>query len=121
MLTINEREELEKIGAATARAKLAVQSAGRRTLLDGFLECSDPTRGDVEDWLGEKAKIEAAEQKRITRATLRWARSAAAASIMSVLLIGWIAWRPESYTSAIDHVAAAVTYVLDVAGGAVRR
>jgi hypothetical protein len=121
MLTINEREELEQMGAAAVRAKLAAQSAGRRSLLDGFLQCSDPTRGDVEDWLGEQAKVEAAEQKRVMVAALRSARVAAAASIVSVLLIGWIAWRPESYTSAMDHVAGAIAYVFDAARGGLWR
>jgi hypothetical protein len=121
MLTINEREELEQMGAAAARAKLAAQSAGRRNLLDGFLQCSDPTRGDVEDWLGEQAKIEAAEQRRMMRAALRWTQIAAAASITAVLLIAWIAWRPESYTSVMDHIAAAIVYVVDAARGGLWR
>lgn len=121
MLTSSEREELEQVGAAGVRAKLAVHSASRRSLLDGFLQCSDPNRGDVEDWLAEQAKIEAAEQKRLIQATLRSAQIAAAASFFGVLLIGWIAWRPESYTSAMDHVAAAIAYVLDVARGGLWR
>jgi len=121
MLTINEREELEKLGAAVVRAKLAAQNVGRRGLLDGFLQCSDPTRGDVEDWLGDKAKIEAAEQLKMIRATLRSAQIAAAASVFGLVLIGWIAWRPESYTAAMDRLAASVVYVLDIARGGLWR
>lgn len=121
MLTINEREELEQIGAEAVRAKLAANSAGRRSLLDGFLQCSDPNRGDVEDWLGDQAKREAAEQRKLMHSTLRAAQIAAAASIVSVLLIGWIAWRPESYTSVMDHIAAAIAYVVDAARGGLWR
>jgi hypothetical protein len=117
MLTSNEREELEQIGAAAVRAKLAANSAGRRSLLDGFLQCSDPTRGDVEDWLAEQAKIEATEQRKMMQAMVRWARIAAAASIFAVVLIGWIAWRPESYIYVMDHIGAAV----DVARGGLWR
>jgi hypothetical protein len=121
MLTINEREELEQIGSAAVRAKLAANSAGRRSLLDGFLQCSDPARGDVEDWLAEHAKLEAAEQRRLIRATLRAAQLAAAVSVISVLLIGWIAWRPESYTYVMDHIAAAIGYMVDAARGGLWR
>jgi hypothetical protein len=121
MLTINEREELEQIGAPGVRAKLAANSAGRRSLLDGFLQCSDPARGDVEDWLVEQAKIEAAEHLKIIKATLRSAQVAAAVSIVAVVLIGWIAWRPESYTYVMDHIAAAIGYVVDAARGGLWR
>jgi hypothetical protein len=121
MLTINEREELEQIGAVAVRAKLAVNSAGRRSLLDGFLQCSDPARGDVEDWLAEQAKLEAAEQHKMIRATLRSARIAASVSIIGVLLIGWIAWRPESYTYVMDHIAAAIGFLVDAARGGLWR
>ena len=121
MLTSNEREELEQIGAAAVRAKLAANSAGRRSLLDGFLQCSDPGRGDVEDWLAEQAKIEAAEQRRMMQAMLRWAKIAAATSIFGVVLIGWIAWRPESYIYVMDHIGAAIGYTVDVARGGLWR
>jgi hypothetical protein len=121
MLTINEREELEKLGAATVRGKLGAQNVGRRQLLDGFLQCSDPTRGDVEDWLGEKARLEAAEHRRLMRKTLRSAQVAAAASIIGLILIGWIAWRPDSYTWAMDHVAGAIAYIVDAARGGLWR
>ncbi len=121
MLTINEREELEQLGAPAVRTKLAANSAGRRSLLDGFLQCSDPTRGDVEDWLAEQAKLEAAEQRKMMRTTLRSAQVAAAVSIVGVLLIGWIAWRPESYIYIMDHVAAAIGYVADAARGGLWR
>jgi len=121
MLTINEREELEQLGAPSVRAKLAAHSVGRRNLLDGFLQCSDPTRGDVEDWLADRARIEAAEHRRMMQATRRAAQVAAAASIICALLVGWIAWRPESYTYVMDHIAAIVVYAVDAARGGLWR
>jgi hypothetical protein len=121
MLTVNERDELEQMGAANVRAKLVGFGGGRRTPLDGFLQCGDPWRGDVEDWLGEKAKIEAAEHTKMMVATLRWARTAAIISMIGVILIGWIAWRPETYIAAVDHVAAGIAWVIDAARGGLWR
>jgi hypothetical protein len=121
MLIVNEREELEKMGAANVRAKLVSYGGGRRSTLDGFLQCGDPIRGDVEDWLAEQAKIEAAVQQKMMFATLRWAQAAAVASIVGILLIGWIAWRPETYISVMDHAAAAIAHVIDAARGGLWR
>jgi hypothetical protein len=117
MLIANERDELEQMGAVNVRAKLGSYGGGRRSTLDGFLQSGDPTRGDVEDWLGEQAKIEAAEQRKMMVATLRWAQIAAAASIVGILLVGWIAWRPETYISVLDHIATAIAHVIDAARG----
>lgn len=121
MLTANERDELGQMGAANVRAKLTGFGGGRRTPLDGFLQCGNPWRGDVDDWLGEQAKIEAAEHRAMMVATLRWARIAAATSMVGVVLIGWIAWRPETYIAVADHVAAGIAYVIDAARGGLWR
>jgi hypothetical protein len=50
-------------------------------LIPGF-KCEDITRGDIEDWLAEKSAEETAQQS----ATLRWARIAGWAGIVSVIL-----------------------------------
>jgi hypothetical protein len=49
----------------------------------------DPTRGDVEDWLREKER----ETERVMRATLKWAKIAGVAAIISVIVTAfvWIA------------------------------
>ena len=60
-LTPEQRGELEALGAATVRVKLVQAGAGRWTTLVGFKTGEDGkglTRGDVEDWLIEKAKKE---------------------------------------------------------------
>lgn len=121
MLTANEREELEEMGAASVRAKLVVHAGGRRSVLDSFLQSGDPLRGDVEDWLGEQGKIEAARQQKLFAATLRWARAAALAGIAAIMLIGWIAWRPDSYIAVMDRLAAPVIDAVDAARGGLWR
>jgi len=114
MLTANEREELEQLGVAHVRARLLAHAGGRRSVLDSFLQSGDPLRGDIEDWLGEHAKIEAAFERRLQRAMLRWARIAAIAAITAIVLIGWIAWRPDSYIAVMDRLAAPI---IDASGG----
>jgi len=118
MLTANEREELEQLGVAHVRARLLAHAGGRRSVLDSFLQSGDPLRGDIEDWLGEHAKVEAIARDRQQRALLRWARTAAIAAIAAIILIGWIAWRPESYIALMDRVAAPI---IDASGGLWRR
>jgi hypothetical protein len=82
MLTAEQRAELEERGADNIRAKLASYGGGYSGTLNGFLPSGSPVRGDVEDWLAERSRIEAARQ----RATLCWAKVAAWAAIASVLV-----------------------------------
>ena len=80
---------------AYARAKIGIRRAwtaehpvqadaawnGPWCVIPGF-RCGDITRGDIEDWLIEKARIEATQQA----ATLRWAMIAGWAGIISAIL-----------------------------------
>ena len=93
--------ELERLGVATVRARLAglppnYQAPDQIVILGtgGF----DPPRGDVEDWLREKdiaAEREAAqrhaEQVTLGRDTVWWAKWAAllaAATLVASVLLG---------------------------------
>jgi hypothetical protein len=93
MLTDKQRAELEALGAATVRAKLIQPGAGRGADLAGFktgIQGGNLTRGDVEDWLAEKH----VEEANVQNSTLRWAKIAGWAAIISVLatvVIGVIA------------------------------
>ncbi len=82
MLTEVQRKELENLGATTIRFKLTTHGAGRGASISGFT-CGDVTRGDIEDWLAEKNREEAALQDKI----LFWARIAGVAGIAGVLLV----------------------------------
>jgi hypothetical protein len=81
MLKQDQRAELEKLGVENVRAKLT--SYGNVLgILHSFLQSGSPYRVDVEDWLAEKGRDEAARQ----RATLHWARIAGWAAIIGTLL-----------------------------------
>lgn len=114
MLTATEREELEQMGAAQVRARLLIHAGGRRSVLDSFLQSGDPLRGDIEDWLGEHAKVETVMLEKQQRALLRWARTAGIAAVTAIVLIGWIAWRPDSYIAVMDRLAAPI---IEASGG----
>jgi hypothetical protein len=81
MLTDEQRSELEERGAENVRAKLTSYGGGPG-ILHGFLRSGSPNRGDVEDWLTEKSRSEAAWRS----ATLRWARIAGWAAIAATIL-----------------------------------
>jgi hypothetical protein len=81
VLTPEQRAELEDHGACNIRFKLPQHGAGRGASISGF-KCGDITRGDIEDWLAEKSKEEAAQQSSI----LLWAQIAGWAGIASVVL-----------------------------------
>jgi hypothetical protein len=81
MLTPEQRAELEEHGPQSIRFKLMQHGAGRGASIPGF-RCENITRGDIEDWLIGKTRIEAAQQA----ATLRWAMIAGWAGIASVIL-----------------------------------
>ncbi len=121
MLTVTERNELEQMGAVNVRAKLVNYATHRRTTLNGFLRSSDPLREEIEDWLAEQARNEVSEQMKLLHATLRWARAATIASVIAIVIIGWIAWRPESYVFAMDRLTAGILYVGDAAQGGLWR
>ena len=73
--------QLEEHGPTSIRFKLTQYGAGRGALIGGLI-CGDITRGDIEDWLAEKSKAEAALQSAI----LRWARIAGCAAIIGAVL-----------------------------------
>jgi hypothetical protein len=84
-LTADQRAELETLGPATVRIKLVQAGAGRWTSLVGFKTGEDGnrlTRGDVEDWLIEKAK----EERDMQRSVLRWSKIAGWSAIVGVVL-----------------------------------
>ena len=84
-LTPEQRDELEALGAATVRVKLVQAGAGRWTTLVGFKTGENGkglSRGDVEDWLIEKAK----EERLVEASTLRWAKIAGWSAIIGVVL-----------------------------------
>jgi hypothetical protein len=79
-LTAEQRAELEALAPATVRLKLIQGGAGRGASISGF-KCGDITRGDIDDWLIEKNIEEVALQQ----GTLRWAKIAGWAGIISVI------------------------------------
>ena len=81
MLTTEQRAELEHHRAASILFRLTQHGTGRDGAISGF-KCGDINRGDIEDWLAEKNAEEAVQQS----ATLRWARIAGWAGIVSVIL-----------------------------------
>jgi hypothetical protein len=79
-LSNEQRAELEGLGSANVRLKLTQYGAGRGASISGFKR-GDVTRGDIEDWLVEKN----AEETALQRGTLRWAKIAGWAGIISVI------------------------------------
>src|SRR4051812_49168265 len=114
MLTATEREELEQMGAAQGRARLLIHAGGPRSVLDRSVQGGDPLRGDIEAGPGEHAKPEPDGERKHQGGLLRWARTAAIAAITAIILIGWIAWRPDSYIAVMDRLAAPI---IDASGG----
>jgi hypothetical protein len=81
MLTNEQRACLEERGLAVARIKLIEYSGGRGEVVGGF-PCENLLRGDLEDWVAEKGREEASQQV----STLRWAKIAGWAAIISVIV-----------------------------------
>ena len=81
MLNDVQRRELESFGAATVRLKLIHAGPGRGASVAGF-KCGDIARGDIDDWLVDKS----AEEARVQNSTLLWAKIAALAAIVGVLV-----------------------------------
>jgi hypothetical protein len=81
MLTPEQRAELEKYGPTTVRFKLLASGSGLTASVPGF-KSGSMTRDDIEGWLAEKNKEEAAQQSSI----LDWARIAGVAGIVSAIL-----------------------------------
>jgi hypothetical protein len=81
MLKTEQRAELDQLGPETVRFKLVHSGAGRGASVEGF-RCGRLDRGDVEDWLADKA----AEDGRQRAATLRWAVIAGIAGIVAAVL-----------------------------------
>jgi hypothetical protein len=81
MLTDVQHAELETLGVSSVRLKLLQGGPGRGASISGF-KCGDITRGDIEDWLIEKN----IEETAIQQGTLRWAKIAGWAGIISVVV-----------------------------------
>jgi hypothetical protein len=86
-LSQEHRRELDRLTIENVRLKLAYSGAGRGAVMPGL---GDGTilRGDVEDWLAEKAKLEAKEGA----ATLLWAKIAGWAGVVGVVLAALGLW-----------------------------
>jgi hypothetical protein len=85
-LTDQQRAELERLGLSNVLVKLAQPGTGRGAALGGF-PSGDMTRGDVEDWTGEKLADQArqqAEALRWTKISGKWARIAGWAALAAV-------------------------------------
>jgi hypothetical protein len=80
-LSKEQRAELEALAPATVRLMLLQGGPGRGASICGF-KCGDITKGDIDDWLIEKN----VEETRIQRGTLRWAKIAGWAGIISVIV-----------------------------------
>jgi len=92
MLTDAQRKELERNGTSNVRFKLSSYGGGRASALTGAYPGEVMTRGDVEDWLAERA----IEETEMARSTLRWAKIAGWAGIAGAVLglVGVIiAWK----------------------------
>jgi hypothetical protein len=89
-LTDKQRAELEALGPETVRFKLLQGGPGKSAAVPGFDHAV--TRGDAEEWLAEKW----AEEVSVQHSTLRWAKIAGWAAILSVVLaivgIGVAVW-----------------------------
>ena len=82
-LTPEQRAELELLGPDLVRQKLLGVGTGRGAAVSGFKGAEDYLlRGDIEDWLSEKHS----EDFRVQRSTLRWAKIAGWAAIISVVV-----------------------------------
>ena len=81
MLTQEQRQELETMGATNVRFRLSQFGGGRASAIPGF-KCGDMTRGDIEDWLAEKY----VEEVRMQRWTLVWAMVGGVAGTLGVLI-----------------------------------
>jgi hypothetical protein len=79
-LTAEQRTELEALAPASVRLMLLHGGPGRGASIGGF-KCGDITKGDIDDWLIEKNVEESAVQL----GTLRWAKIAGLAGIISVV------------------------------------
>jgi hypothetical protein len=82
-MTDAQRAELEALGPEMVQAKLSQAGSGRGAAVAGFKTGAGATgylsRGDIEDWLADKY---AQERKQ----TLRWAKIAGWAAIISVIV-----------------------------------
>ncbi len=78
-LNDKQRAELEALRRENVRMKLLEVGVGRHAAVDGF-QTGTLLRGDVEEWLAEQDAREATDR----RSTLRWAKIAGWAGIVSV-------------------------------------
>ncbi len=82
MLTDEQRVELESLGMEWVRSRLSFAGPGRNAAVYGFKK-GVPTRGDVANWLMEKAKVQNGDWQTIGR----WAIAAIVVSIIISIAI----------------------------------
>jgi hypothetical protein len=80
-LSSKQRAELEALAPATVRVMLLQFGPDRGSSITGF-KCGEIAKGDIDDWLIEKNIEETAVQL----GTLRWAKIAGLAGILSVVV-----------------------------------
>jgi hypothetical protein len=84
-LTFDQQRECERQGPDNARRQLAYAGANPGSVVPGLGD-GMMTRGDVQEWLAEIERKSAEEQKEATASTLFWAKVAAWAGIIGIVV-----------------------------------
>jgi hypothetical protein len=84
-LTFDQQRECERQGPDNVRRQLAYAGANPGSVVPGLGD-GMMTRGDVQEWLAEIERKSAEEQKEATASTLFWAKVAAWAGIIGLVV-----------------------------------
>jgi hypothetical protein len=84
-LTFEQRKECEHLGPDNVRRQLAYAGAGAGSIVPGLGD-GMMLRGDVQEWLAEIERKNTEEQKQATANTLFWAKVAAWAGIIGIVV-----------------------------------
>jgi hypothetical protein len=84
-LTFDQQRECERQGPDNVRRQLAYAGANPGSVVPGLGD-GMMTRGDVQEWLAEIERKSAEEQKEATANTLFWAKVAAWAGIIGIVV-----------------------------------
>jgi hypothetical protein len=84
-LTFDQQRECERQGPDNVRRQLAYAGANPGSVVPGLGD-GTMTRGDVQEWLAEIERKSAEEQKEATASTLFWAKVAAWAGIIGIVV-----------------------------------
>jgi hypothetical protein len=84
-LTFDQQRECERQGPDNVRRQLAYAGANPGSVVPGLGD-GMMTRGDVQEWLAEIERKSAEEQKEATASTLFWAKVAAWAGIIGIVV-----------------------------------